>query len=127
MSMTDSTQISESWVKNQIRTSQDEATDAIMTAVADVISAEPKTCQKAEEDIAVLRQELAALKAEVAELRGNSGFVARLMALRSAWPNWKRHWYGSRLLADRRTRVAAVAAAAVVVLAAAAVILPMPQ
>ena len=106
MSMTDSTQISESWVKNQIRTSQDEATDAIMTAVADVISAEPKTCQKAEEDIAVLRQELAALKAEVAELRGNSRFAARLMTLMSAWPNWKRRWHGSRLRADGRTRAA---------------------
>ena len=98
-----------------------------MAAVADVISAGPKTCQKADEDIAVLRQELAALKAEVAELRGNSGFAARLMALRSGWPNWRRHWYGSRLLAHRRTRVAAVAAAAVVVLAVAVVILPMPR
>ena len=50
MSMTDSTQSWESWVKNQIRTSQNEATDAIMTAVADVIFTEPKTCQKAEEE-----------------------------------------------------------------------------
>jgi len=100
MSMTDSTQISESWVKKQIRTSQDEATDAIMTAVADVISAEPRTCQKTEEDIAVLRQELAELKTEVAELRGNSRFTARLMTLRSVWPNWKRHLHGSRLRAE---------------------------
>ena len=98
MSMIDSTQIWQSWVKNQIQTSQNEATDAIMTAVADVISAKPKNCQKAEEDIAVLRQELVALKAEVAELRGNSGFAVRLMALRSAWPNWKRHWHDFGLM-----------------------------
>jgi hypothetical protein len=102
MSMTDNTQVSESWVKNQIRTSQNEATDAIMTAVADVISAEPKTCEKAEEDIAMLRQELAALKIEVAELRG----TGPLMVVRAAWSNWKRHLHGSRLRADGRTRAA---------------------
>jgi hypothetical protein len=68
MSMT--TQIWESWIKNQIQTSQNAATDAVMTAVADVMAAELKTYQKAVDEIAVLRSELTALKAEVAELLG---------------------------------------------------------
>jgi hypothetical protein len=68
MSMT--TQIWESWVKEQIQTSQNAATDAVMTAVADVMAAELKTYQKAVDEIAVLRSELTALKAEVAELLG---------------------------------------------------------
>ena len=106
MSITDSTQILESWVKHQIQTSQNAATDAIMTAVADVISSELKTCQKAEEDIALLRHELAALKSEVAELRGNSGFAQQLMALRSAWPNWNRHWHGLKPRANEKISAA---------------------
>ena len=69
MSIIDSTQW-KSWVRDQIQTSQNAATDAIMTAVADMMAAELKTRRKAEEDKVVLRQELAALKTEMAELRG---------------------------------------------------------
>ena len=69
MSIFDSTQW-KSWVRDQIQTSQNAATDAIMTAVADMMAAELKACQKTERDIAGLRQELAALKTEMAELRG---------------------------------------------------------
>jgi hypothetical protein len=108
MSMTDSTQIGESWIKEQIRTSLKTAQDAVLGAVGGVIVDERLAREKAVNELRreneTLRDELTALKTEVAELRGNSGFNARLMALRAAWPNWKRHWHGSRLRADGRIR-----------------------
>jgi predicted nucleic acid-binding Zn-ribbon protein len=68
MSIIDSTHW-KSWVRDQIQTSQNAATDAVLSAVADVMAAELKTYQKAEDEIAALRGELAAVKTEVAELR----------------------------------------------------------
>jgi len=68
--MTDSTQVWETWVKARIKASREASETSMIGAVADLLTEERKTRQKLEAEHSVTRQELAALKNEVAELRG---------------------------------------------------------